>query len=175
MFSTRDLALIAIMSALGGVVSVPIGWAGNLLRAVPAIPFGTGQILSGVHVLWIILAGLLVKHRGAAVTTGALKGLVELSLFSFHGATILPIAIFEGLIAETAFLILGRDAGARSFLAGGLSASSNVILLWILVFPNLPWEVIAFMWVLSFASGATVAGYLGSRVSKIMEKRLGDQ
>jgi ABC-type thiamin/hydroxymethylpyrimidine transport system permease subunit len=173
-FSTKDVALIAILAALGGVVSVPLGYVGNMLGAVPFIPFGTGQLLSGVHVLWIVLAGLLIKQRGAATATGALKGLVELTLFSFHGSLILPIALAEGLVAEAVLFLPGRWAGVRAYLAGGLSASSNVLVLWPLAFQALPWQVIAFMWVLSFASGAILSGYLGAKVARIMEMRLGN-
>jgi len=173
LFTTRDVALIAILAALGGVVSVPVGYAGNLLGAVPLLPFGTGQLLSGVHVLWIVLAGLLVRQRGAAAATGALKGLVELTLFSFHGSLILPISLAEGLVAELALLVLGRGAGLRAYVVGGLSASSNVVVLWLLVFQGLPWQVVAFMWLLAFASGALFTGYLGARVSRVLEKRLG--
>jgi ABC-type thiamin/hydroxymethylpyrimidine transport system permease subunit len=173
-FSTRDVALVAILAALGGVVSIPVGYAGNMLGAVPLLPFGTGQLLSGVHVLWIVLAGLLVRQRGAAAATGALKGLVELTLFSFHGSLILPIALTEGLVAEAVLLLPGRWVGARAYLAGGLSASSNVLVLRFLVFQALPWQVIAFMWVLSFVSGAIVSGYLGAKVARIMEMRLGN-
>jgi hypothetical protein len=32
----------------------------------------------------------------------------------------------------------------------------------------------AFMWVLSFVSGAIVSGYLGAKVARIMEMRLGN-
>ena len=142
-FSTKEIALITILSALGGAISVQVGWAGNLLRAVPGIPFGTPQLLSGIHVLWIILAGLLVRQRGAALITGFVKGLVELSLFSWHGATILPISVVEGIVAEAAFLVLGRRSGFSTYLTGGFSASSNVLVMWFLVFPTLPWYVVA--------------------------------
>jgi ABC-type thiamin/hydroxymethylpyrimidine transport system permease subunit len=173
-FKSRDIALMAILAALGGVVSVPIGYAGNMLGVFTFLPFGTGQLLSGIHVLWIVLAGLLVKRSGAAAATGTLKGLVELTLFSFHGSLILPIAIAEGLVAEAALLALGRGAGLRAYVAGGLSASSNVIVLRLLVFQALPWQVVVFMWVLSFASGALISGYIGTIVVNIVEKRLGN-
>ena len=173
-FTTRNIALIAILAALGGVVSVPVGYAGNMLGVFTFLPFGTGQLLSGIHVFWLILAGLLVKLRESAAATGILKGLVELTLFSFHGSLILPIAIAEGLVAEAALLVLGRKSGLRTYIIGGLSASSNIVVLRLLVFQALPWEVIAFMWILSFASGAFISGYLGTLVANIVDKRLGN-
>ena len=172
-FTTRDLALIAILAALGGAVSVPVGYAGSLLGAVSILPYGTGQLLSGIHVLWIVLAGLLIRQRGAAAATGALKGLVELAFFSFHGSLILPIAIAEGLIAEASLLLLGRDTRLRAYIAGGLSSSSNVLVLRMLVFQELPWQLVVFMWTLSFASGSLLTGYIGTRIARVLENGLG--
>jgi ABC-type thiamin/hydroxymethylpyrimidine transport system permease subunit len=165
MFKTRELAMIIILSALGGAVSVPIGYAGNLLKALPILPFGTPQILSGIHILWILLAGLLIKKTGAATLTGAVKGLVELSLFSFHGIQILPISIVEGIVAEVVLYVPGKGSSVKTAIAGGLSSSSNVMVMWLLLLQSLPLSVIAFMWLLSFISGLAV-GYFGEYASK---------
>jgi ABC-type thiamin/hydroxymethylpyrimidine transport system permease subunit len=164
-FKTRELALIIILSALGGAVSVPLSYAGNLLNAVPILPFGSPQILSGVHVLWLLLARLLTRRTGAATLAGAVKGLVELSLFSFHGVQVLPISIVEGVVVD---LVLSAPVGApsvRAAVAGGLSASSNVLVLWLLLLQGLSLFVIAFMWFLSLVSGVIVGsfGELASR------------
>jgi energy-coupling factor transport system substrate-specific component len=164
-FKTRDLALIIILSALGGGVSVLVGYAGNLIKSLPFLPMGTSQILSGVHVLWILLAGLLIRRTGAATLTGAVKGLVELTLFSVHGIQVLPVSIVEGLVAELVLGVLGRDSRLRVSVAGGLSASSNVVVMWVLLLQSLPLPVIAFMWVLSLVSGLAV-GYFADYVSR---------
>lgn len=171
MFTSKDLALIAILSAAGGALSVPVGHLSSFLNGIPGIPFGTPQLLSGIHVLWMILAGLLIKQRGATAMTGALKGLVELALFSFHGILILPIAGAEGLVAEATFLVLGRKTEYLVYIAGGLSSSANVIVLRMLVLQALPWQLIVFIWVLSFTSGVVIAGYFGNKVVKIVDKR----
>jgi ABC-type thiamin/hydroxymethylpyrimidine transport system permease subunit len=165
MFKTRDLALIIILSALGGGVSVLVGYAGNLMKALPILPMGAPQILSGVHVLWILLAGLLIRRTGAATLTGAVKGLVELTLFSVHGVQVLPVSIVEGLVAELVLGALGGDSPLKVSVAGGLSASSNVVVMWVLLLQSLPLPVIAFMWLLSLMSGLTV-GYFGEYISR---------
>jgi ABC-type thiamin/hydroxymethylpyrimidine transport system permease subunit len=167
MFKTRELALIIILSALGGAISVPIGYAGNLLKALPILPFGTPQIFSGIHVLWILLAGLLIRKTGAATLTGAVKGLVELSLFSFHGIQVLPISIVEGIVAELVLGVLGKGSSVKTAMVGGLSASSNVLVMWLLLLQSLPLSVIAFMWLLSFISGLVV-GYFGEYGSRLV-------
>ena len=153
---TRELALIIILSALGGVVSVPLSYAGNLLNAVPILPFGSPQILSGVHVLWLLLARLLTRKTGAATFTGAVKGLVELSLFSFHGVQVLPISIVEGIVVDLVLSVPGRASLVKAAVAGGLSASSNVLVLWLLLLQGLSPLVIIFMWLLSLVSGVIV-------------------
>jgi ABC-type thiamin/hydroxymethylpyrimidine transport system permease subunit len=165
MFKTRELALIIILSALGGAVSVPLSYAGNLLNAVPILPFGSPQILSGIHVLWLLLARLLTRKTSAATLTGAVKGLVELSLFSFHGVQVLPISIVEGIAVDLVLSAPGRPSSARVAVAGGLSASSNVVVLWLLLLQGLSPLVIVFMWLLSFVSGVVV-GWFGEYASR---------
>ena len=49
-FSTRDLALIAIVSAAGGVLSTYVGYLGNLMNRAFGVPFGAGQWMAGLHV-----------------------------------------------------------------------------------------------------------------------------
>jgi ABC-type thiamin/hydroxymethylpyrimidine transport system permease subunit len=164
-FKTRELALIIILSALGGAVSVALGYAGNLLNAVPILPFGSPQILSGVHVLWLLLARLLTRKTGAATFAGAVKGLVELSLFSFHGVQVLPISIVEGIVVDLVLSAPGRASSARVAVAGGLSASSNVLVMWLLLLQGLSPLVIVFMWLLSLLSGVIIGcfGWYASR------------
>jgi len=163
MFTTREVATVAVLSAAGGALSVPLGYAGNMINAVPGVPFGSPQLLAGIHVLWMVLAGLVTRRFGAAAATGALKGLVELSLFSFHGPLVLPIAIAEGLATEACLLVLGRRAGTPAYITGGFGAAANVLVLRMLVLGALPWGLIALMVVFAFASGAFFSGYVGGK------------
>lgn len=166
MFNPRELSLIIILSALGGAVSVPIGYAGNLLKTVP-LPPGTSQILSGLHVIWILLAGSLVRRPGSSTVTGILKGLIELTLFSYHSILVLLISAVEGAVMDLALALLGRRKTGSICLACGLSASTNVIVVWLTVLTKLPLPVVAYMYVISFISGVLFAGYLGKRALKI--------
>lgn len=163
-FTVRELAVIAILSALGGVVSVPVGYAGNFLNALTIFPFGAPQIFAGIHVLWIVLAGLQVKRLGAATVTGVLKGLVELTLYSFHGALILPISITEGVVAEVMLALLGRNRRLSVGIAGGLSTMSNVAVISIMVL-KVPLPIILFMGALAFVSGFFFSAYVGKTAS----------
>ncbi len=160
------------MSAAGGVVSVPVSYLGNLLNGISGVPFGIPQLISGIHVLWLVLAGLLIKRRGAITIAGITKGIVEFSLFSFHGALILPIALAEGLVAEASFLAFGAKKTYSVYVAGGLSASANVIVLRLFVLQFLPWYLIFLTWGFSFMSGAVVAGYFGNKAVKVIDEKL---
>jgi ABC-type thiamin/hydroxymethylpyrimidine transport system permease subunit len=165
MFKTKELALIIILSGLGGAVSVPLGYVGNFLNTLPILPFGSPQILSGIHVLWFLLAWLLTRRTGSATFAGAVNGLVELSLFSFHGVQVFPISILEGIVVDLVLSAPWRTFRAKAAVASGLSASSNVLVIWLLLLQSLPLLVIAFMWLLSLVSGVVV-GYFGWYASK---------
>jgi ABC-type thiamin/hydroxymethylpyrimidine transport system permease subunit len=167
-FASRELSLIIVLSALGGGVSVPLGYAGSALNALPFVPFGTPQLLSGVHILWIMLAGSLVPTAGASTLTGVLKGLVELTFFSQHNILVLLISSAEGFVMEAGLLLLGRRR-LSPYVAGGLSSSSNVLVLQLTFLRGFPLPILAFMYVASFLSGAFFAGYLGGRALKIAE------
>jgi len=163
-FTSHELSLIIIFSALGGALSVPIGHAGNLLKTIPGIPFGSSQALSGLHVLWLVLAATLVRKTGSGTITGVLKGLIELVLFSFHGIFVLLISTIEGMIVDTVFIISRRTNTPWIYLAGGLSSASNVAILQLLLLPRLPTVILAFMYLTSFVSGLVFGGYLSKRV-----------
>jgi ABC-type thiamin/hydroxymethylpyrimidine transport system permease subunit len=138
---------------------------------MPILPFGSPQILSGIHILWFLLARLLTRKNGSATFAGAVKGFVELSLFSFHGIQVLPISIVEGIVVDLVLSIPGRTSLAKVALAGGLSASSNVLVLWLLLFQSLSPLVIAFMWLLSLVSGVIVGcfgEYATRRVASVI-------
>ncbi|NQT08533.1 ECF transporter S component, partial [Candidatus Bathyarchaeota archaeon] len=75
-FGTRDWATIAILSSLGATLSVTANYAGNILKAIPFLPFGSKQLIAGIHVLWITLAISLTGKTGTGTVTGILKGLV---------------------------------------------------------------------------------------------------
>jgi energy-coupling factor transport system substrate-specific component len=67
----RSLAVILIFSALGSVNSVLVGYAGRLLSMLTTFSFIVPQLLSGLHVFWLVLVALLVRTRGSATIAGA--------------------------------------------------------------------------------------------------------
>ncbi|HIH88372.1 TPA: ECF transporter S component [Candidatus Bathyarchaeota archaeon] len=168
-FSVKELAVIVLMAALGAVVSVPLGYLGKALNAVAILPFGAPQLLAGVHVLWLLIAALYTRRVGSAAATSIIKGLVEVTLFSAQGVTAIPISIAEGLLCEAGLLTLGRNRWWAVAVSGGLSSVGNVVVLRLLVLFALPVEVIAFMAVMAFISGAVV-GLFSLRVNALIRK-----
>ncbi len=154
------LAIFILLSALGGVSSVLVGYVGSFLSIIPLGAPVSGQLVSGLHVYWLILSALILKRTGSATATGALKGLIEMILFSHLGILVLLISFVEGFVVDLV-LFFFRGRGLVSLcVAGGFSAASNLVLLQLFLFPSLPLAVYAATYLLSFLSGVLLGGFL---------------
>ncbi len=87
-FSTRDLLIMAVLAALGGVASTYINTLSDAVQAVLGFP-GATQWAAGLHVIWIVLAFAITGKPGTGTLTGILKGGVELLSGNSHGIIIL--------------------------------------------------------------------------------------
>lgn len=163
LLTTKDLVTIALLSALGGVLSTYIGYLGNLMNHIVGVPFGAGQFMAGLHVLWIMLAIGLTRKKGAGTVTGIVKGVVELFTGSTHGIVIVLVSSIQGMVAD-AVMFSDRAKEARDYttyaVAGGLSAATNVVVFQALFFSGVPWLLIMMLCMLAFASGMIFAGWL---------------
>jgi ABC-type thiamin/hydroxymethylpyrimidine transport system permease subunit len=168
-FSTRDWATITILSSLGATLSVTANYAGDILKAMPFLPFGSKQLIAGIHVLWITLAVSLTGKAGAGTVTGILKGLVEMTLFSSHGVTVIIISALQGIIVDVVYKLL-KGNRFSIYIAGGLSSMSNVAVLQFLLLFSFPWSVFAVMYTSAFISGVFFSGLIGVRVKAIVSR-----
>jgi len=160
------LVILILLSALGGFTSVLVGYAGNFLSLIPLATSISGQLLSGFHVYWLILSVYILRRTGSATATGALKGLIEMMLFSHLGILVLLISFVEGLVVDLAFFWF-RKTGFLSFcVAGGFSAASNVVLLQFFLIPSLPLAMYVAMYLVSFFSGVLMGGFLALKTTK---------
>lgn len=170
-FSTKQMSLIIVFSALGAIASVPIGHLGNYLKTIPFLPLGTGQILAGLHLIMVVLAALYVKKPGAAAMTGAVKGLAEAVLFSFHGLSVIVMSAIQGAIIDAVLAIMGYNT--KAILVGcGLSAASNVVFIQFFIGMPFPLEAYVLMYVLAVVSGVVFGGYTGNKLYQMVEERL---
>ncbi len=172
-FSTKDLVTIALLSALGGGLSTYIGYLGNLINRMVGVPFGAGQFMAGLHVIWIVLAVGITRKKGVGTATGLLKGMVELFLGGTHGVVIVVVSLVQGLLVD---LVLFKDSTKEGrklvpySMAGGLSAASNVIVFQIFFFAGVPILLIFMLSMLAFGSGMIFGGYVSLQMMESLEQ-----
>jgi energy-coupling factor transport system substrate-specific component len=102
-FSTRDLLVIAVLAALGGVLSTYISYLANMINHLVGVPFGAGNVVAGLHVLWLLLMIAITRKIGSGLIGGALKGFVEFITGNPHCIIVVVISTIEGLGAELGY------------------------------------------------------------------------
>ncbi len=155
-FTTREVMTLATLASLGAVMSVGVGQVGSALRAAFGMP-GFTQVLAGLHVLWLVLAAILVPRFGSATATGVLKGTVEMLLGSPHGLIVLAVSFTAGLVID---LVLGpwpaKYKAMGIVLSAALAAGSNVVVFQLLV--RVPTHKIVVTAMLGFSVLAMISG-----------------
>ncbi len=172
-FSTKDLVTIALLSALGGGLSTYVGYLGNLINRMVGVPFGAGQFMAGLHVIWIVLAAGITRKKGVGTATGLLKGMVELFLGGTHGVVIVVVSLVQGLLVD-AILFSDKTKENRELIpysmAGGVAAASNVFVFQIFFFAGVPMILIAMLSMLAFGSGMIFGGYITLQMMDSLEQ-----
>jgi len=99
-FETADLVIIALFAALGGISSTFIANMARVIFFPLGLP-GSGQIISGLHIIWFVLIYFWVgKKFGAIILTGILKGFVELFTGNSIGITAIIVALGGAITFE---------------------------------------------------------------------------
>ncbi len=160
-FDLRDLVLIALLSAVGGVLSTYVGYLGNLINRLFGVPFGAGQLIAGVHVLWPLLARAIVRRFGSGTMTGLIKGLVEFLSGGTHGIVIVLVSVIEGLFIDVGMSMTSRRSLGVMMLSGAVASATNVFVFQAIYFANIPTGLLLVMACLALVSGAFFGGYLG--------------
>ena len=160
----RGLSIILVLSALGGLNSIFVGYAGRLVSSLGLSFFAAPQLLAGFHVFWLVLAAMLVNMKGSATTTGALKGLIEAALFSHIGIFSFIVSFTEGFFVDVLLAVFKRRNAVSVYLAGGFSSASNLLVIQLFFLPPLPTLVVASAYFASFLSGLVFGSYLATRV-----------
>jgi len=169
--TTRDIATIAVLAALGGVMSSYVGFLGTSLNRLIGVPMGAGQPLAGLHVFWIVLAVVLTDRVGVGTSTGLLKGLVEMLSGSSKGALVVLLSLVAGLIVDLVWAASPRRGAVTTAVAGGVSAASNIVvfLLFTSTYEGLVWLFLVLLAV-AFASGIVLGGLLVTSVAMTLEQ-----
>jgi len=162
-FTTRDLLIMAVLAALGGVTSTYINAVNDAVHAALGTP-GASQWAAGFHVLWIVLSMGILRKLGAGTITGILKGVVELMSGNSHGVIILLVDLVAGLLVDFGFFIFSQKKRLLPYIvAGGLATASNVLVFQI--FATLPQNIlgmtaIILLFFVALFSGLIFAGIL---------------
>ena len=164
----RDIVLIALLSAVGGVLSTYIGYLGNLINRLFGVPFGAGQLIAGLHILWPLLARAFVGRFGAGTLTGLTKGAVELFSGGTHGVIILLVSAVEGLFVDLGLGITRKRRLAVTMVTGAVSSAANVFVFQAVYFSGVSATYILMMAGLSAVSGAFFGGYLAWDLERLL-------
>ena len=172
-FTTRDLLIVAVMAALGGVTSTYINALSDVVHAFLGFPGGS-QWAAGLHVIWIVLAMGMIQKPGAGIIAGLLKGAVELMSGNSHGVIILLINLVAGLLVDFGFLIFTKKRSLLPYLlAGGLASGSNVLVFQL--FATLPQNILGLtaifiLFFVALVSGVIFAGLIPYQLLITLEK-----
>ena len=172
-FSTRDLMMMAALAALGGIASTYINMIGDFFQSLFGFA-GTTQWAAGLHIIWLMLASVLVGKPGAASLAGVFKGFVELFSGNTHGILVVMVDIVAGLVIDLVLLLSKkRKPNLLFYLAAGLSSASNVIVFQ--VFASLPSDILAFIAIaatsaLAFGSGILFGGVMTKSLVNALDK-----
>ncbi len=162
---TRQIVMIAVLSALGGSLSTFVGYLGNLVNLTLGVPFGAGQFMAGLHVFWIVLMRVLVPRTGVGTMGGVLKGTVEMFTGSTHGIVVVIVSLIQGVIIDIAGMIARNDQDLNGnsrvvwWLGAGIASASNVIVFQLFYFAGAPDLYIMVISLLAFCSGIIFAGF----------------
>jgi ABC-type thiamin/hydroxymethylpyrimidine transport system permease subunit/DMSO/TMAO reductase YedYZ molybdopterin-dependent catalytic subunit len=163
-FSTRDLLMMAVLAALGGVASTYVQTLANAAHAALGFP-GATQVLAGLHVVWLVLAVGLTGKQGAGTVTGIVKGGVEFLSGNTHGILIILIDVVAGILVDLGMLpFRNKNSYFAHAVAGGIATASNVFVFQL--FASVPSDMLAMsalllVGIVSFISGVLLAGLLG--------------
>lgn len=167
-FSTRNLVTIALLGGLGAALSTYIGYLAHAFGTAIGLPVG-GQMLTGLHVFWLILALALVDKKGAGLTAAILDNVVQFMMGSHLGIYVLPVGLLEGIFAELGYWSLKRYSRPLAFmLAGGLSAWSNLLVVHFAFNMFGTRTLFRIVSACAFGSGVVLAGLLPLAVLKIL-------
>lgn len=169
-FSTKNLVTIALLGAVGAALSTYIGYLAKAVGSAVGLPFG-GQMLTGLHVFWIILVLALVDKKGAGFLAAILDNAVQFLMGSHLGIFVLPVGLLEGAFAELGYWPLKRYSRVVSFLlAGGLSAWSNLLVVHFAFNMFGTKSLFRIVSICAFVSGTIFAGLLPYAVVKTLQR-----
>jgi len=133
------------------------------------IPMG-GQLLSGMHIFWLVLVLVLVDKKGSGLLAAVLDNVVQFLLGSHLGIYVIPVGIMQGIFAELGYWPLKKYRTVAIVIAGGLSSWANLLVMQFLL--NMFGNVYIFgtVSIFAFVSGMILGGCLTIGVVQILQE-----
>ena len=168
-FTTKDLVRIALLGAIGAALSTYVGYLAKAVGSAMGLPFG-GQMLTGLHVFWLVLVLALVDKKGAGLVAAILDNVVQFMMGSHLGVFVLPVGLLQGIFVELGYWPLKRFSRPLAFMiAGGLSAWSNLLVVHFALNMFGGKGLFRAVSLVAFGSGVVFGGLLALGVTKILE------
>ncbi|MEX2681642.1 MAG: ECF transporter S component [Candidatus Sigynarchaeota archaeon] len=175
-FSTFDLVIIALLAALGNIISASLDYFKFVFpKAGP--PFF--QLFSGYHLIWMILAFGITKKHGSPTFVAAIKGIFEfMSWDAFFGPWVIVLNIVEGVGIDVGFMLSRklRSDRVRCLIAGILGNLFQPLVSYSIVFyyigrPFPDPTILLIAMGFSVTSGAVIAGLLGHQLLQVLRRK----
>lgn len=168
-FTTRDLLIVAILGSLGGVLSTYIGYIANTINHLVGVPYGAGQIIGGLHILWMVLIIAITGKKGSGALGGIVKGFIEFISGSRLGIFVIFLSLVEGVFVELGYWPFKKSGRMAYMIAGGIGSFANVLAFQVAfqVYDNI--FLFSAVSLLAFISGIVFAGYFTGGIIDSLE------
>jgi hypothetical protein len=171
--STFDLIAIAILGVTGGAISGLIPFSLLIKTWYPFI--GGTQLISGHHVLWMVIAYGITRKKVSIFLTAIIKALVMFLVGGQWGLFELFISTYEAFFIFLGFLIIEllsfkgineRETFLGWGIAAGIGNLSQVPFFWIITgkIYILHYSLFIMAMMFGFVSGVFIAGMLGKLI-----------
>ena len=169
-FSTQELLIASILGIMGGFISSLIPFSLLIKTWYPFV--GGTQLVSGHHLLWMVIVYGLTKKKSTMILTATIQGFIGFLFGSNWGILEVAIMLYEGFFLILGFFLVELFHEGNSNLgwaiAGGIGNVSQVPLFWIITGKIwlIHWSLFLMACMFGFISGVFLAGLLGKLISK---------
>ena len=174
-FSTREIILLSILGIMGGIISSLVPFDLLIKTWFPLV--GGTQLVSGHHLIWLVLGYGFTRKKSAILYVGMVKGFMDFMIGSQWGLFEIVINIYEGFFLIIGFIIIEnvfneRETRLGYSIAGGIGNFTQVPLFWYITGKLVIYPTTLFIMAIMFAflSGCIISGYLGKIILEKIEK-----
>jgi ABC-type thiamin/hydroxymethylpyrimidine transport system permease subunit len=173
-FTTLNLVVIALLAALGNVISSCLDMLKPLFKVSP-VPFF--QLFGGYHLIWMALGFGITRKHGAPTFVAAVKGVLEFMFWDpFFGPWVIVLNLVEGTMIDLGFYAFRRLTSERGrwIIAGIIGNLFQPLVSFSIVFfylgKGFP-EYLLVATAFAVVSGSLIAGLIGYQVNKVLQRQ----